>query len=221
MFTFGLIPLKKVWTPFPLQLWVKSMVPKPFWTNFGISKILIPPTEIFNSYIFKILQQFTLRKLKRPLTAATGVKNQRHVISVKTRHILQLYILQLENWNKTNALVNVPKRETHHESDDLNRINSREFVCLPRFALLVTHKEKTSVSHAGQFEKDRIRASRCSGRKLLPHLPPAKRPEREAKFNLKNYTGWNANSYIYQAINLVSKQAPSKYYYAPHWKLLG
>ena len=32
--------------------------------------------------------------------------------------------------------------ETHHESDDLNRINSREFTCLPLFALLVTHKEK-------------------------------------------------------------------------------
>ena len=38
-------------------------------------------------------------------------------------YILQLYILQCENWNKTNALVNVPKKETHHESDDLNRIN--------------------------------------------------------------------------------------------------
>ena len=55
-------------------------------------------------------------------------------------YILQLYILQRENWNKTKALVNVPKKETHHESDDLNRINSREFTCL--FALLVTHKEK-------------------------------------------------------------------------------
>ena len=42
-----------------------------------------------------------------------------------------------------NALVNVPKRETRHESDDLNRINqSREFTCLTLFALLVTHKEK-------------------------------------------------------------------------------
>ena len=34
------------------------------------------------------------------------------------------------------------KKETHHESDDLNWINSREFTCLPLFALLVTHKEK-------------------------------------------------------------------------------
>ena len=66
-----------------------------------------------------------------------------HVFSVKTYiHILQLYILQRENGNKTNALVNVPKEETHHESDDLNRTNSREFTCLPLFALLVTHKEK-------------------------------------------------------------------------------
>ena len=52
------------------------------------------------------------------------------------------YNLQRENWNKTNALVNVPKEETHQESDDLNRINSRELTCLPLFALLVTHKEK-------------------------------------------------------------------------------
>ena len=27
------------------------------------------------------------------------------------------------NWNKPNPLINVPKKETHHESDDLNRIN--------------------------------------------------------------------------------------------------
>ena len=56
--------------------------------------------------------------------------------------VKQAYILQRENWNKTNALINVPKKETHHESDDLNRISSREFSCLPLFALLVTHKEK-------------------------------------------------------------------------------
>ena len=35
------------------------------------------------------------------------------------------------------------EKETHHESDDLNQINSREFTCLPLFALLVTHKEKS------------------------------------------------------------------------------
>ena len=38
--------------------------------------------------------------------------------------------------------MNVPKKETHQESDDLNRINSREFTCLPLFALLMIHKEK-------------------------------------------------------------------------------
>ena len=36
----------------------------------------------------------------------------------KKEYILQLYILQRENWKKTNALANVPKKETHHESDD-------------------------------------------------------------------------------------------------------
>ena len=69
-----------------------------------------------------------------------------HVFSVKCLHNLQLYILQRGNWNKTNALVNIQKKkkkETHHESDDLNRINSsREFTCLPLFASLITHKEK-------------------------------------------------------------------------------
>ena len=34
------------------------------------------------------------------------------------------------------------KKESHHESDDLNRINWKEFTCLPLFALLVTRKEK-------------------------------------------------------------------------------
>ena len=83
----------------------------------------------------------------------------------------QAYILQLENWNKTNALIHIPNEETHHERDDLNRFNSKEFTCLPLFALLVTRKEKMSVTHAGQFGKDRIHASRCSGRKFLSHLP--------------------------------------------------
>ena len=57
-------------------------------------------------------------------------------------NVKQAYIPQRENWNKTNALINVPKKETHHESDDWNQINSRESTCLPLFALLVTHKEK-------------------------------------------------------------------------------
>ena len=65
---------------------------------------------------------------------------QVHILQL---YILQLYILQRENGNKTNALVNVPKKETHNESDDLNRINSsREFKYLPLFALLVTTKKK-------------------------------------------------------------------------------
>ena len=62
------------------------------------------------------------------------------------------------------------KKETHHESDDLNRINSREFTCLPLFALLVIHKEKTSVSHARQFEKDRIRSVQTESSSRTFHL---------------------------------------------------
>ena len=50
------------------------------------------------------------------------------------------------------------KKKTHHESDDLNRINQEN----PRayhFCLASDLQRKTSVSHAGQFEEDRIRAS--------------------------------------------------------------
>ena len=107
------------------------------------------------------------------------------------------YNLQRENWNKTNALVNVTKNETRHEIDDLNPINSREFTCLPLFALLVTHKEKTSVSHASQFEKDRIRASRCSGRKFLCTFHP------EATGVGGKVQSKNANSYIYTTIYIL------------------
>ena len=110
-------------------------------------------------------------------------------ICARVQRKTKLTFSNVKTETKTNAPVNVPKKETHHKSDDLNRINSREFTCLPLFALPVTHKEKTSVSHAGQFEKDWIRASWCSGRKFLSHLLPQKRPVREAKFNLKNYTG--------------------------------
>ena len=38
------------------------------------------------------------------------------------------------------ALINVPKKETQHKSDDLNQISSREFTCLPLFALLQKKK---------------------------------------------------------------------------------
>ena len=43
---------------------------------------------------------------------------------------------------------------------------------LTSFCLASDPQRKTSVSHTGQFEKDRIRTSRCSGRKFPPHLPP-------------------------------------------------
>ena len=49
-------------------------------------------------------------------------------------HVQWAYIPQCENWNKTNALMNVPKKETHHESDNLNQINQenpRAYLFLP------------------------------------------------------------------------------------------
>ena len=42
---------------------------------------------------------------------------------------------------------------------------------LTSFCLASDPQRKTSVLHAGQFEKDWIPASRCSGRKFFPHLP--------------------------------------------------
>ena len=57
-----------------------------------------------------------------------------------------------------------------------------------------------SVMHAGQFEK------RPNSRQLVfrPEVPLApstrKRLVRETKFNIKKYTGWNANSYIHNEV---------------------
>ena len=63
---------------------------------------------------------------------------------------------------------------------------------LTSFCLASDPQRKTSVSHASQFEKDRISASRCSGRKFLLHLPPES--YRCGRQSSRNYTGWNANS---------------------------
>ena len=158
------------------------------------------------SHTFNYIKLINLPKHFNPLfTTATGAKNHRHESRTDEDAYLylrtcsaykQAYNLQRKNWNKTNALVNVPKKETHHESDDLNRINSREFTCLPLFALLVTHKEKRQ-----SFMPVNLKMTEFAPVGVQAEVPLApsirKRPVREAKFNLKNYTGWNANSYIY------------------------
>ena len=76
-------------------------------------------------------------------------------ICARVQHKKKAHILR-ENWNKTNALINVPRKETHHESDDWNRIGSREFTCLPLFALLVTHKEKHQSRMPVNLEKTKL-----------------------------------------------------------------
>ena len=81
------------------------------------------------------------------------------------------YNLQCENWNKINALINVSKEETHHESDDFKSNQFKRIHVLTSFCLASDPQRKTLVSRAGQFEKDRIRASQCSGRNFLLHLP--------------------------------------------------
>ena len=65
------------------------------------------------------------------------------------------------------------------------------------FALLVTHKEKRPSSMPVNLKETKFAV-------FKPEVPPApstrKWPVREAKFNLKNYTGWNANSYIFNMV---------------------
>ena len=86
------------------------------------------------------------------------------------------------------------QKRKHHESDDWNRISSREFRCLSLFALLVTHKEKRPSRMPVNLKKTEFApAGVQAGSSSRTFHSEAT----EAKFNLKNYTGWNANSYIY------------------------
>ena len=114
-----------------------------------------------------------------------------HVFSVKTS-------VHSPTWKlKQNKCTHkCSKKETYHESDDLNRISSREFTCLPLFALLVTHKEKRQSRMPVNLKKTEFTSA---GVQAGSSSHTRKRPVREAKFNLKNYTGWNVNSYIYMA----------------------
>ena len=79
-------------------------------------------------------------------------------------------------------------RKWWFKSNQFKRIHALNSICLAS-----DPQRKTPVSHTGQLEKDWIRARL--------EVPPAqstrKRLVREAKFNLKYYTGWNAKSYIY------------------------
>ena len=88
------------------------------------------------------------------------------------------------------------KKETHHESDDLNRINSREFTCLPLFALLVTHKEKRQSRMPVNLKKTEFAPAGVHAGSSFRTFHPEATGAR-GKVQLKNYTGWNANSYIY------------------------
>ena len=67
---------------------------------------------------------------------------------------------------------------------------------LTSFCLASDPQRKMSVSHAGQFEKDWNRASRCSGQNSSRTYHPEATGV-GGKVQSKNYTGWNANSYIH------------------------
>ena len=80
------------------------------------------------------------------------------------------------------------QKRKHHESDDLNRINSREFTCLPLFALLVTHKEKRQSRmpvdlKTTEFTPAGVQA-RSPSRAFHPEVTGA-----GGKIQSKNYTG--------------------------------
>ena len=66
------------------------------------------------------------------------------------------------------------------------------------FALLVTRKEKRQSRISVNLKKPNSRQP-VFRPEVLPAPSTRKRPVREAKFNLKYYTSWNAKSYIYMA----------------------
>ena len=78
---------------------------------------------------------------------------------------------QLDDQNKRYKIKKEKKEKKRNELP-----NSGFFFAWPQgktgFALLVTHKEKRQSHMPGNLKKDWIRASRCSGRKFLSHLPP-------------------------------------------------
>ena len=84
--------------------------------------------------------------------------------------IKRVFILSAANGaNKTNALINVPKKETARKwwfkSNNFKRIH-----VLTYFWRASDPQRKTSVSHTGQFEKEQIHTSRFSDWKFLLHL---------------------------------------------------
>ena len=119
-----------------------------------------------------------------------------HVFSVKcirspTIHSPTWKLKQNKCIRKCSKKGNTPRNWWSKSNQLIKRIH-----VLTSFCLASDPQRKTSVSHASLLEK------RPNSRQPVfrPEVPPApstrKWPAREAKFNLKNYTGWNANSYI-------------------------
>ena len=95
-----------------------------------------------------------------------------HVFSVKcvrspTIHPSTWKLKQNKCTRKCSKRGNTPRKWWFKSNQFIKRIH-----VLTSFCLASDPQRKTLVSHASRFEKDRIRASRCSGRKFLPHLPP-------------------------------------------------
>ena len=102
-----------------------------------------------------------------------------HILQV---YFLQLYILQLENWNKTNALVNVKKKKGNtprkwwFKSNQLiKRIHVLTSFCL------ASDPQNVSLACRSIWKRPNSRQP-----VFRPEIPPApstrKRPVREAKF---------------------------------------
>ena len=122
---------------------------------------------------------------KGTLTAATGAKNQRH--ESHTDEDVYLYCACVQRKNKLTF--------SNYTFSNLKIL----------FALLVTHKEKRQSRMPVILKKPNSHQP-----VFRPEVPPTpstqKRPVQEAKFNLKNSTGWNANSYIYRYYGLSTNQ---------------
>ena len=90
-----------------------------------------------------------------------------HVFSVKTSTYSPTWKLKRNKCTRKYSKKGNTPRKWWFKSNQFKRIHVLTSFCLAR-----DPQRKTSVLHAHQFEKDWIRASRCSGQKFLLHLSP-------------------------------------------------
>ena len=128
-----------------------------------------------------------------------------HVFSVKdkrthspTIHSPTWKLKQNKRTRKCSKKGNTP-RKWWFKSNQFQRIHLLTSFCL------ASDPQRKNVSLACWSIWKRPNSRQPVFRSEVPPAPSTrKRPVREAKFNLKNYTGWNANSYINRLFNFTS-----------------